>query len=144
MGRRRSRKRLPEGEFSAAIESLSHDGRGVSHIDGKATFIHGALPGEQVLFTYSHVSRKHDEGIVSRVMEASEDRAEPVCEHFGICGGCSLQHLRYDVQLKFKQNYVMECLQRIGGFKKIKVLQTRGMKFPYNYRNKVQYPVAGG
>ena len=62
MARRRSRKkRLPEGDFNASIESLSHDGRGVAHIDGKTVFIHGALPGERVLFSYSHVSKKHDE-----------------------------------------------------------------------------------
>ncbi|MGD9392913.1 MAG: 23S rRNA (uracil(1939)-C(5))-methyltransferase RlmD [Chromatiales bacterium] len=114
MARRRSRKRLPEGEFSAVIESLSHDGRGVSHVDGKATFIHGALPGEQVLFTYTHVSKKHDEGIISQVLEASEDRAEPVCEHFGICGGCSLQHLRSDRQIIRKQQSLIDALERIG------------------------------
>lgn len=114
MGRRRTRKRLPEGEFTAVIESLSHDGRGVSHINGKTTFIHGALPGERILFTYSHIGRKYDEGITSRIQEASEERVQPVCEHFGVCGGCSLQHLRSDSQIALKQQSLVDALERIG------------------------------
>jgi 23S rRNA (uracil1939-C5)-methyltransferase len=115
MAPRRSRKkRLPEGEFNATIESLSHDGRGVAHIDGKTVFIHGALPGERVLFNYSYVSKKHDEGVVTQVPEPSDDRVEPVCERFGICGGCSLQHLRSEKQVAYKQQALIDALQRIG------------------------------
>ena len=57
---RRQRKRLPEGEFAAEVESLSHDGRGVAHIDGKATFIDGALPGETVKFQYVSTRRRFE------------------------------------------------------------------------------------
>ncbi|MGD8235375.1 MAG: 23S rRNA (uracil(1939)-C(5))-methyltransferase RlmD [Chromatiales bacterium] len=114
MGRRRGKKRLPEGEFSAMVESLSHDGRGVTHIDGKAVFIHGALPGERVLFNYSHIGRTHDEGVVREILEPSDDRVVPICEHFGICGGCSLQHMRSDRQIGFKQQSLIDALNRIG------------------------------
>ncbi|MGD9296771.1 MAG: TRAM domain-containing protein, partial [Chromatiales bacterium] len=114
MGRRRGKKRLPEGEFSAMVESLSHDGRGVTHIDGKAVFIHGALPGERVLFNYSHIGRTHDEGVIREILEPSDDRVVPICEHFGICGGCSLQHMRSDRQIGFKQQSLIDALNRIG------------------------------
>lgn len=115
MARRRSRKkRLPEGEFSATIESLSHDGRGVTHIDGKTVFVHGALPGERVMFNYSFISKKHDEGVISQILEPSEDRDEPICEKFGICGGCSLQHLQSGKQIEYKQQALIDALQRIG------------------------------
>jgi 23S rRNA (uracil1939-C5)-methyltransferase len=114
MAGRRSRKRLPEGEYSAVIEAMSHDGRGVTRLDGKTVFIHGALPGERVLFSYSRVSKKHDEGVVSEVLEPSPDRVEPVCERFGVCGGCSLQHLRSEKQIAFKQQALIDALERIG------------------------------
>lgn len=114
MGRRRRKKRLPEGEFSAVIESLSHDGRGVSHIDGKTVFIHGALPGERVLFNYSYIGKTHDEGVVREILEPSEDRVLPICEKFGVCGGCSLQHMRSDRQIEFKQQSLIDALHRIG------------------------------
>ncbi len=73
--------------------SLSHDGRGVTHLDGKAVFIDGALPGEVVSFEYLASRRRFDEGRVTAVTQASPDRVEPRCPHFGLCGGCSLQHL---------------------------------------------------
>lgn len=114
MGRRRGKKRLPEGEFNAVIESLSHDGRGVSRIDGKAVFIHGALPGERVLFSYSYIGKTHDEGVVRDILEPSDDRVEPICERFGVCGGCSLQHMRSDRQIGFKQQSLIDALHRIG------------------------------
>ncbi|HGG60585.1 MAG TPA: 23S rRNA (uracil(1939)-C(5))-methyltransferase RlmD [Gammaproteobacteria bacterium] len=114
MGRRRRRKAPPRGEFEAKIESLSHDGRGVTHIDGKTVFLDGALPDERVLFEYTATSRKHDEGRVNQVLEASPDRVEPRCASFRLCGGCSLQHLDPDRQLAFKQQSMLEGLERIG------------------------------
>ncbi len=113
MGRRR--KQLPKEPFEARIESLTQDGRGVTHLDGKTVFIHGALPGERVLFTYERMQRRYDEGRVHQVLEASPDRIEPRCPHFGLCGGCSLQHLRDERQIEYKQRALLDALQRIGG-----------------------------
>ena len=113
--RRRSRKqRLPQDPVEATIESLSHEGRGVTHIDGKAVFISGALPGEKVTFMYTMQSRKHDEGKIEEVLEASPDRVEPKCPHYEICGGCSLQHLSSDAQIKYKQTSMLESLKHLG------------------------------
>ena len=122
MARRYRRKALPAGEFEADIESLSHEGRGVTHIDGKAVFIDGALPGERVKFRYTRRQRSFDNGIATDIIEASVDRVEPECAHAAICGGCSLQHLASEKQIAFKQQAMLEGLQHIGGVQPEEVL----------------------
>ena len=114
MARRSRKQRLPQEPFPATIESLSHEGRGVAHIDGKATFISGALPGEKVTFIYTSKSKNHDEGKIESVIEASPDRVEPKCQHYDICGGCSLQHLSSEAQIKYKQQSMLEGLKHLG------------------------------
>ncbi len=115
MARRRSRKqKLPQEPVQATIESLTHEGRGVAHIDGKTTFISGALPGEKVTFIYTSQRRSHDEGKIEAVLEASPDRVEPKCQHYDICGGCSLQHLSSEAQIQYKQQSMLEGLKHLG------------------------------
>ena len=92
---------LPD-PVEAQIESLTHEGRGLTHIDGKAVFVHGALPGERVRLRYTKVRRNYDEGSVTEVLTASPDRVEPKCPHFSICGGCSLQHMETGAQIGMK------------------------------------------
>ncbi len=110
---RRSRP-LPEGEFEASIVDLAEDGRGVARIEGKVCFIHGALPGESVKFRYTRKHRDADEGETTQVLEPSPDRVEPPCAHFGVCGGCSLQHLAPAAQIALKQQQLVETLRRVG------------------------------
>ncbi len=120
---KRSRKRcLPEPVSGITIESLAHDGRGVTHLDGKAVFVDGALPGEIVSFEYLATRRKFDEGRVTDVMQASPDRVEPRCRHFGVCGGCSLQHLAPAAQIKAKQQILIDNLRHIGKVEPVTVL----------------------
>ncbi|MGB5715869.1 MAG: TRAM domain-containing protein, partial [Gammaproteobacteria bacterium] len=114
MGKRSRRKRLPDPVSGVTIESLSHDGRGVAHLDGKAVFIDGALPGEVVSFEYRASRRRFDEGRLTAVTQASPDRVEPGCAHFGVCGGCSLQHLEPAAQLQAKQRTLLDNLKHIG------------------------------
>ncbi|MFP4155891.1 MAG: 23S rRNA (uracil(1939)-C(5))-methyltransferase RlmD [Halothiobacillaceae bacterium] len=113
MGRRR-RKPLPQGDFEASIESMTHEGKGVTRIEGKTVFIDGALPGERVTFRYVDRHRNFDEGQVETVIEASPDRVEPRCAHFGVCGGCSLQHLDPARQIAIKQDVLRDSLERVG------------------------------
>lgn len=115
MAVRRPRKPIPTGEFNAEITDLAQDGRGVARVDGKVTFIHGALPGERVRFRLTQVSRDVDEGEVVAIEQASPDRVAPGCAHFSLCGGCSLQHLAPAAQIAFKQKALLEALSRIGG-----------------------------
>jgi len=121
MGRRR--RQLPQEPLEAHIESLTQDGRGVAHLNGKAVFIHGGLPGERVLFTYERIQRRYDEGRVHQVLSPSEDRVQPRCPHFGVCGGCSLQHLRDEHQIAYKQQALFDALERIGGVRPETVLE---------------------
>lgn len=111
---RSRKKRLPTEPVKATIESMSHDGRGVAHLDGKAVFIHGGLSGEDVMFTYTSKRKKYDEGVVSEVITPSPDRTEPVCQHFDICGGCSLQHLKPEAQIRVKQQSLLDAFEHIG------------------------------
>ncbi len=114
MSRRSRKKRLPTEPVETTIESLSQDGRGVTHIEGKAVFIDGALPGERVRFIYTRRCRRHDEGRVEEVLEASADRVAPRCAHFAICGGCSLQHMAPKAQIIAKQQAMIDGLKHIG------------------------------
>ncbi|MCD6322848.1 MAG: 23S rRNA (uracil(1939)-C(5))-methyltransferase RlmD [Clostridiales bacterium] len=137
-------KIYPGSRHVVKVINMTHEGRGVARIDDFVVFIDGAITGEIVEILVVHRAKKYAIAEIYKIIETASERVEPFCRVYNSCGGCSLQHLRYDVQLKFKQNYVMDCLQRIGGFKQIKVSQTKGMKFPYHYRNKAQYPVADG
>lgn len=106
----------PLGEpQTVQIGSLSHDGRGVTRIDGKTVFVDGALPGERVVLRRTRTHRHYDEALTVEVLEAAPGRVEPRCEHYGVCGGCSLQHLDAGLQLQAKQEHVGEQLARLGG-----------------------------
>ncbi|GAB3383154.1 23S rRNA (uracil(1939)-C(5))-methyltransferase RlmD [Lysobacter fragariae] len=109
--------RIDQTPFEVAITGLTHDGRGVARRDGeggKVTFVAGALPGERVMAKQTSRSRHFDEAMTVEVLEASEDRVQPKCPHFGTCGGCALQHLAEDKQILSKQRVLLENLERIG------------------------------
>ncbi len=111
---RRNHKPPPVAPARARVNSLAHDGRGVAHVNGKATFIDGALPGEEVLFIYRNQRRRYDEGELTEVISASPERVEPRCRHFGVCGGCSLQHMSAAAQIRMKEEVLLENLRRIA------------------------------
>lgn len=137
---RRRRRKIPSEPAEAKITDLSHDGRGVAHINDKTVFIHGALPGERVIFRYTESHRRFDMGVTEEVLEASADRVEPACPHFGVCGGCALQHLRPEKQIEFKQHTLFENLQRIGKVEPQTTWQPLTDEF-WNYRRKARLSV---
>ncbi len=114
MSRRARRKQLSREPVDATVKSLSHDSRGVAHVDDKAVFIDGALPDETVRFIYTRKKRDFAEGKLDEVLVASPKRIEPKCTYFGYCGGCSLQHLNAIDQIEQKQGVLIEQLKRIG------------------------------
>lgn len=142
MARRRNyrKKKLPEDPVKATIESLAHDGRGVSHVDGKVIFIDEALPGEELEFIYTDSRKDYAEGKVATLHSRSPDRDEPACPHFGRCGGCSFQHVKDDRQIIIKQDLLAEQFQRIG---KVTVAEFwEPLKGPYwGYRRKARMGV---
>ena len=99
---------------TASIGSMTHDGRGIAAISGKKVFVAGALEGEQVRFRRRKKRRNFDEAELLEVLSASPKRIEPRCAVFGICGGCSLQHLGSAEQRQIKQHALRDALQRIG------------------------------
>ena len=110
----KKRKPLPAEPVEVEIESLTHEGRGLTHFNGKVTFVDGSLPGERVRMRYTRVQRRFDEGTVVEVLRASPDRVAPKCAHFGVCGGCSLQHMDPAAQIRAKQETLADVFARIG------------------------------
>ena len=104
----RKRKSVPTELHTATITGISHEGRGIAHIDGKTTFLFGGLPGETVRFAYKQCRSKRDEGDVVEVLTPSPDRVVPRCQHFGVCGGCRLQHMSSSAQRRYKQATLIE------------------------------------
>lgn len=96
------------------IIDLTHDGRGVAQTSGKTVFVDGALPGEWVEMVRVRRRRRHDEARLADLLEPSAERSQPICPHFGICGGCSLQHLQPAAQLRAKEKILLDELARVG------------------------------
>ena len=86
----------------ARIESLDHEGRGVTHHEGKVIFVDGALPGETVDFSPYRKKSSYELAQISRIVRTSPQRVTPRCKHFGYCGGCSMQHLDVSAQASVK------------------------------------------
>ncbi len=114
MSRKQHLKKPDPTPIQTTIESLTHEGKGVAHIDGKTVFIDDALAGEVVEFIYTRKKRDFDEARLHRIISPSEHRVEPACAHFGLCGGCRLQHLDAGEQLKVKENVLLDNLRRVG------------------------------
>ncbi|MGN1318939.1 MAG: 23S rRNA (uracil(1939)-C(5))-methyltransferase RlmD [Lachnospirales bacterium] len=127
--------------YNIKITDLGTQGEGIGKIDGYTLFVKNALPDEICKVLVVKANKNYGYGKVLEIIEKSPYRIDPVCPVAGKCGGCTLQHLEYSQQLKRKQNKVKQNIERIGGFSDIEVLETIGMDFPYNYRNKAQYPV---
>lgn len=120
---------------------MAHDGRGVARVDGKVTFLVGALAGEEVMFRYLDRRRDHDEGLTTSVISASSERVDPRCASFGVCGGCSLQHLDADAQIRAKQTVLLDNLQQVGGVQPRALLTPIINDSPWGYRRKARLGV---
>lgn len=120
---------------AAKIESLDREGRGVARVDGKAIFIEGALAGEEVEFTSFRKKPNYELAQVTEVKRASGERIEPRCPHFGVCGGCSMQHLEPKTQVAAKQRVLEDNLWHIGKVKAGRMLSPiQGPSWGYRER----------
>ena len=104
----------PAVQTPIKIQSLTHEGRGIGEFDNKKAFIDGALPDEKVTFQILRKKSKFIEGLVSEVLEKSPIRQIPACKHFMTCGGCSLQHMPESMQLKLKQDTLIDNFLHFG------------------------------
>jgi len=117
MSSRRTRHRQPLPEpVIALISGLSHEGRGITKIEGKTVFVDNALPGETVQVGFVRSRGRFDEGeSLALISPPSPERVTPQCPHFGVCGGCALQHIAPQAQLALKQQALLEQLQHSAG-----------------------------
>ena len=101
-------------KLSCEIIDLANDGRGIGRVNGKAYFIEGALPGEEVEFSVVKEKRNFGEGRISKALIQSDYRRDPKCKYFSRCGGCSLQHLDHNNQITIKNRQLLSSLAHAG------------------------------
>lgn len=135
-------KKIPaDKKFLQNIQviDIAEEGKGVGKSDDLVIFIDKAVPGDIVDVELLRRKKKFYEGKIQNLVKPSEDRTEPFCEHFGVCGGCKWQHLTYDAQLQFKQKSVSDALQRLGKVDVSDMEPILGSAESRYYRNKLEY-----
>lgn len=127
------------------ITALASDGDGIARTaDGGVVFVEGAVPGDRVVLGDVTRRRKVLRGRIARLVEASPDRVEPSCRHFGACGGCVWQHVRYATQLEAKQRILRGALERIGGLRFEGEIEIVASPDPLHYRARARVVEADG
>ncbi len=130
-------------EITIDIDNIGSDGQGIGRYEGMAVFVPETLPGEQVKARVTLVKKSFAVAAPLSIDKASPDRVQPVCPVYELCGGCQLQHLSYEGELRMKTQQVEDALTRIGHLNGVKVMPTLRNDHPDHYRNKMQIPVAG-
>ncbi len=121
------------------IEDLAYGGKGVARINGYVLFVARGLPGQRVLARIVKTRRQFGEAVIEEVLQPSPDEVRAPCPYFGVCGGCPLQHLRYEAQLRFKTRQIQDLLERIGGITGIQLSPALPAKTLFGYRNKTEF-----
>ncbi len=131
-------------DYILEINGLTSEGHGVGKIEGFTVFVEGALPGEKIKIKIVNIRSSYAFGKLLEILNKSKERVEPKCSIVNRCGGCQLQHLDYQEQLKYKTQHVRDSIERIGGLENILIHEAIGMNDPWRYRNKAQFPVGMG
>ena len=119
------------------IDRLDHQGRGITYIDDKITFVENALPDELVEIEVTNTSKKFNEARVTKYIKKSSKRIDPICPYYNECGGCNLLHMSYEDQLKYKEDKVKDIMKKYANLDINKVKDIVRSPDKYNYRNKV-------
>jgi 23S rRNA (uracil1939-C5)-methyltransferase len=136
MGKNRRQPILIE---NIKIIDTASKGKSVAKHDGRAIFVQGGVPGDVCDITVFKRRKKYWEARIEKIHTYSEKRTEPKCEHFGTCGGCKWQNMKYESQLSFKQNEVLNNLKRIGGIELPPHSEILASENEYFYRNKMEF-----
>ena len=121
------------------ILSIGAKGKAIAKYENKIIFVKGAVPGDVADVKVIRKKKNYDEAKVLKYKKKSEYRVEPLCQHFGICGGCKWQHLNYEKQLFYKQTEVYENIKRIGKIEPEKILPIEQSPLSYEYRNRLDF-----
>ncbi|WP_141430609.1 23S rRNA (uracil(1939)-C(5))-methyltransferase RlmD [Bacillus sp. 03113] len=129
--------------FPLTIKRLGINGEGVGYFKKQVVFVPGALPGEEVVVEATKIHPKFTEAKIKKIRKKSAYRVQPPCPIYEKCGGCQLQHLTYEQQLKEKRDIVVQSLERHTklNIEQLEIRETIGMENPWNYRNKSQFQV---
>lgn len=133
------RKKLDLIHENVKIEAVAAEGKSLAHVDGTVVFVEFAVPGDIVNVKVTKKKKNYMEGFILEIVKPSEDRLQPFCEHFGICGGCRWQPLPYDMQLKAKQQQVWDQLVRIGHLEIPDISPILPSDKTKYYRNKLEF-----
>lgn len=133
------RKKLDLILENVKIEAVAAEGKSLAHVDGTVVFVEFAVPGDIVNVKVTKKKKNYMEGFILEIVKPSEDRLQPFCEHFGICGGCRWQPLPYDMQLKAKQQQVWDQLVRIGHLEIPDISPILPSDKTKYYRNKLEF-----
>lgn len=139
MARKRQNYPLIEG---LEITALAAEGKSIGRHEGAVVFVPMTVPGDVVDVQIRAKHRRFMEGTVVRFVKRSDKRVEPVCEHFGVCGGCKWQNLPYDEQLRYKTEQVRDQLTRIGKVELPEISPCLGSAKQLFYRNKLEFTFA--
>ncbi len=123
------------------IEDIGTSGEGIGKSDGYTLFVKDAIIGDVVEVKVIKAKKNYGYARLLKVVTPSKDRVAPVCPVAKQCGGCQIQEMSYEAQLKYKEKLVADNLKRIGGISDFEMYPVIGMEKPFNYRNKAQFPV---
>ena len=123
------------------IEDMSQDGLGIGKAEGYALFVKDTVIGDLAKVKILKTKKNYGFARLEELLEASDKRTEPKCPLARPCGGCQLQMMKYEEQLRWKEQKVRSDLQRLGGFQEIPMEPIQGMENPFRYRNKAQFPI---
>lgn len=134
----------PGQEFPLTIKRLGINGEGVGYFKKQVVFVPGALPGEEIVTVVTKVQSKFSEAKIKKIRKKSPYRTQAPCPVYEECGGCQLQHLRYDRQLVEKRDIIVQSMERYTKLPaaELDIRETIGMENPWNYRNKSQFQVS--
>src|ERR1044071_7546167 len=122
-----------------SVETMAAEGKCVGKLNGQVIFLEGCAPGDVVDAQLTKIKSAFLEAKVTKIKQMSPNRTNPFCVHFGLCGGCSWQHIQYETQLQYKEKQVVDNLERLGGLELPPIKPIVGAPETRYYRNKLDF-----
>jgi len=129
--------------INISVSDMTYGGEGIGRYQGMAVFVPDSVPGDELRVRVVEQKKSFAKARIAEIIKPSADRVEPKCPLAKECGGCQWQQISYPAQLRYKTKIVQDTLERVGHIKGLKVRDILGMKEPWHFRNKIQYPISG-